>query len=241
MLIGLLPTAAFAEDSAEEPPVCSCETACTAESMNTDCPVCGAEDALPEDCAMCAQPADDAAVQPEGEVSDPQPETALTALICGSETVTEVSTADELTAAIADSNVSTVRLAGDISISSSLTILRKVTLDLNGYVLKMTGSGSVIILDNKSGITGDLTLIDSNPTAEHKFKVNGAEPWVLDDSGTETVYGGIITGGTGSRIFFSNGVGGGGVIIGSGALTMNGGNIVGCIANRGGGLFLSDG
>ena len=36
-------------------------------------------------------------------------------------------------------------------------------------------------------------------------------------------------------------MGGGGVIIGSGALTMNGGNIVGCIANRGGGLFLSDG
>ena len=105
----------------------------------------------------------------------------------------------------------------------------------------MTGSGSVIILDNKSGITGDLTLIDSNPTAEHKFKVNGAEPWVLDNSGTETVYGGIITGGTGSRIFFSNGVEGGGVIIGSGALTMNGGNIVGCIANEGGGLFLSDG
>ena len=241
MLIGLLPTAAFAEDSAEEPPVCSCETACMAEAMNADCPICGVEGALPENCAKCAQPADDAAVQPEGEVSDPQPETALTALIGGSETVTEVSTADELTAAIADSNVSTVRLAGDISISSSLTVLRKVTLDLNGYVLKMTGSGSVIILDNKSSITGDLTLIDSNPTAEHKFKVNGAEPWVLDDSGTETVYGGIITGGTGSRIFFSNGVGGGGVIIGSGALTMNGGNIVGCIANRGGGLFLSDG
>ena len=31
MLIGLLPTAAFAEGSAEEPPGCSCETACTAE------------------------------------------------------------------------------------------------------------------------------------------------------------------------------------------------------------------
>ena len=28
----------------------------------------------PENCAKCAQPADDAAVQPEGEVSDPQPE-----------------------------------------------------------------------------------------------------------------------------------------------------------------------
>ena len=157
------------------------------------------------------------------------------------ETNRKVETEQELVDALADSSVDIITLKNDIAIGTTLTVLRKVTLDLNGYVLKMTGSGSVIILDNKSGITGDLTLIDSNPTAEHKFKVNGVEPWVLDDSGTETVYGGIITGGTGSRIFFSNGVGGGGVIIGSGALTMNGGNIVGCIANRGGGLFLSDG
>ena len=157
------------------------------------------------------------------------------------ETNRKVETEQELVAALADGTADVIRLTKDIDISNSLTILRKVTLDLNGHVLKMTGSGSVIILDNKSGTTGDLTLIDSNPTAEHKFKVNGAEPWVLDDSGTETVYGGIITGGTGSRIFFSNGVEGGGVIIGSGALTMNGGNIVGCIANEGGGLFLSDG
>ena len=256
MLLCLMPTAAFAEESTETPPVCSCETACTTESMNTDCPVCGAEGASAENCAKYIKPADDAAAQPEekvsdpqpeGKVSDPQPETALMALIGEGETptasgaVTDVSTADELTAAIADVKFDTVKLTTDISISTSLTVLRKVTLDLNGYVLKMTGSGSVIILDNKSGITGDLTLIDSNPTAEHKFKVNGVEPWVLDDSGTETVYGGIITGGTGSRIFFSNGVEGGGVIIGSGALTMNGGNIVGCIANDGGGLFLSDG
>ena len=157
------------------------------------------------------------------------------------ETNRKVETEQELVAALADGTADVIRLTKDIDISNSLTILRKVTLDLNGHVLKMTGSGSVIILDNKSGTTGDLTLIDSNPTAEHKFKVNGVEPWVLDDSGTETVYGGIITGGTGSRIFFSNGVEGGGVIIGSGALTMNGGNIVGCIANEGGGLFLSDG
>lgn len=157
------------------------------------------------------------------------------------ETNRKVETEQELVDALADSSVDIITLKNDIAIGTTLTILRKVTLDLNGYVLKMTGSGSVIILDNKSGTTGDLTLIDSNPTAEHKFKVNGAEPWVLDDSGTETVYGGIITGGTGSRIFFSNGVEGGGVIIGSGALTMNGGNIVGCIANEGGGLFLSDG
>ena len=157
------------------------------------------------------------------------------------ETNRKVETEQELVDALADSSVDIITLKNDIAIGTTLTVLRKVTLDLNGYVLKMTGSGSVIILDNKSGITGDLTLIDSNPTAEHKFKVNGVEPWVLDDSGTETIYGGIITGGTGSRIFFSNWVEGGGVIIGSGALTMNGGNIVGCIANNGGGLFLSDG
>ena len=163
-----------------------------------------------------------------------------TTAFAAGETNRKVETEQELVDALADSSVDIITLKNDIAIGTTLTLLRKVTLDLNGYVLKMTGSGSVIILDNKSGITGDLTLIDSNPTAEHKFKVNGAEPWVLDDSGTETVYGGIITGGTGSRIFFSNGVEGG-VIIGSGALTMNGGNIVGCIANEGGGLFLSDG
>lgn len=164
-----------------------------------------------------------------------------TTAFAAGETNRKVETEQELVDALADSSVDIITLKNDIAIGTTLTVLRKVTLDLNGYVLKMTGSGSVIILDNKSGITGDLTLIDSNPTAEHKFKVNGVEPWVLDDSGTETVYGGIITGGTGSRIFFSNGVEGGGVIIGSGALTMNGGNIVGCIANDGGGLFLSDG
>ena len=164
-----------------------------------------------------------------------------TTAFAAGETSRKVETEQELVDALADSNVDIITLKNDIAIGTTLTVLRKVTLDLNGYVLKMTGSGSVIILDNKSGITGDLTLIDSNPTAEHKFKVNGVEPWVLDDSGTETVYGGIITGGTGSRIFFSNGVEGGGVIIGSGALTMNGGNIVGCIAENGGGLFLSDG
>ena len=52
MLIGLLPTAAFAEDSAEEPPVCSCETACTADNMNKECPVCGAENAIPQNCGQ---------------------------------------------------------------------------------------------------------------------------------------------------------------------------------------------
>ena len=52
MVLTLLPTAAFAEESTETPPVCSCETACTAENMNTECPVCGAENAIPQNCGQ---------------------------------------------------------------------------------------------------------------------------------------------------------------------------------------------
>ena len=51
MVLTLLPTAAFAEGSTEESPVCTCETVCTAETMNTECSVCGADGALPESCA----------------------------------------------------------------------------------------------------------------------------------------------------------------------------------------------
>ena len=242
--------AAQLKDSADNPPVCSCETACTAESMNTDCLVCGAEGALPENCAKCAQPADDAAAQPEGEVSDPQPEAALTALSgegvtpAAGETVKEVRTADELTAAIADSSVDTVKLAGDISISTSLTVTRTVTLDLNGHVLKYVSAnkGSVIMVENG----GQLTIEDSNTSnLSHRFKPNG-KLWVLDEtSGAETVTGGVITGGTGKLIQFGSGkyvydayYGGGVYIAPGGQLTMTGGNIVGCSAEFGGGICI---
>ena len=282
MVLCLVPTTAFAESETEEPPVCSCETACTAEAMNADCPICGAEGALPENCAKCAQPADDAAVQPEGEVSDPQPEgevsdpqpegevsdpqpegevsdpqpegkvsdpqpkTALTSLIGGSETpaasgaVTDVSTAADLTAAIANPDVNTVRLAANISISSSLTVNRTVTLDLNGHVLKYesANNGSVIVVEG----SGNLTLTDSNTAAEHKFMPNG-KLWVLDDaSGTEAVTGGVITGGTGTDISTFGGTtwycGGGALIKNGGSLTMRGGNIIGCSAECGGGVCI---
>ena len=214
----LVPTTAFAESETEEPPVCTCETACTAEAMNADCPICGVEGALPENCVKCAQPADDAAVQPEGEVSDPQPETALTALIGGNETAKEVSNESELTAAIADSTVGTVKLAGDISISSSLTVNRTVTLDLNGHVLKYESAnkGSVIVVENG----GQLTIEDSNTSnLSHKFMPNG-KLWVLDEaSGTVNCGGGVY-------------------IAPGGQLTMTGGNIIGCSAEFGGGVCI---
>ena len=275
MLLCLMPTAAFAEGSTETSPVCSCETACTAESMNTDCPVCGAEDALPEDCAKCARPADDAAAQPEGEVSGPQPETALTALIGGSETATEVSTAEELTAAIADSSVKTVKLAADINISSSLTVTRTVTLDLNGHVLQMTGNDRDPVIEvkkNSSGVgIGNLTLTDSASNTAHKFTPNADGLWVLnEENGTKTVNGGVITGSkemgiwvegvhdptltqkpaeadcahlimTGGNIVGCAAATGGGVFAGFYAyFTMTGGSIRGCVAKAGGGVCLTN-
>ena len=246
MVLCLVPLAAFAEESTETPPECSCETACTAESMNTDCPVCGAEGALPENCAQCAQPADDAAAQPEGEVSDPQPEkevsdpqpeTALTTLIGGNDTLKEVNSESELTNAIADSTVGTVKLAANIDIGSSLTVNRAVTLDLNGKVLQMTGSGSVIKVES----SGNLTLTDSNTAAEHKFMPGTNGLWVLNEaSGTEIVTGGVITGGTGYpfQLYSTVNCGGGVYIAPDGQLTMTGGNIIGCSAEYGGGVCI---
>ena len=68
MVLCLVPTTAFAEDSMEETPVCTCEIACTEETMNTECPVCGADGALAENCGKYAEPAAEGeASQPEGE------------------------------------------------------------------------------------------------------------------------------------------------------------------------------
>ena len=229
MLLCLMPTAAFAE---ETPPVCSCETACTAENMNTACPVCGAEGALPENCA-------------KHEVSDPQPEAALTELIGGNATERNVSSESELTAAIAGGNFDTVRLTGDISISNTLTVKRTVTLDLNGHVLKYQNDsqrGSVIVVENG----GQLTIEDSNTNKlSHKFKQNG-NLWVLDETnGTETVLGGVITGGTGTDLSTYGRTtwycGGGALIKIGGSLTMTGGNIIGCSAECGGGVCVDSG
>ena len=248
MALCLVPTTAFAESETEETPVCTCETACTAEAMNADCPICGVEGALPENCAKCAQPADGAAVQPEGEVSDPQPEAALTAMSgegvtpAAGETVRDVRTADELTKAIADSSVNTVKLTTDIDISNTLTVNRTVTLDLNGHVLQYKNDevhGSPLAVEDGA----HLTIKDSGSNATHKFAPNSDGLWVLDETnGTETVYGGVITGGTGYPIQFGSGYTayyGGAVYIKSGGkLTMEGGNIVGCSAVYGGGVYV---
>ena len=220
MVLCLVPTTAFAESETEEPPVCSCETACTAEAMNADCPICGAEGALPENCAKCAQPADDAAVQPEGKVSDPQPETALTSLIGGNETAKDVSTAEELTAAIADVNFDTVRLTGDISISSTLTVNRTVTLDLNGYALTVGGTELDIFSVDENG---NLTVKDSGTGG----KIDGQ-----NKNCGFCIYGGVLTLESGTITNCTTDGDGGAVDISDGGkFEMSGGAITNCKAS----------
>ena len=153
--------------------------------------------------------------------------------------VKEVATADELTDALADSSISIITLKDDVEISSTLTVNRTVTLDLNGNVLKMTGSDSVI----KVEADGDLTIADSTPNKVHKFNPNytdmwGCGLWKLDkDTGTEIVSGGVITGGGGD---FAHSDGGGVLVNVGGKLTMTGGSIVGCSAGGlGGGVHLA--
>lgn len=118
-------------------------------------------------------------------------------------------------------NSGTYYLCNNVNLTQTLVIRGNVTLDLNGFVLKITGSGSVIKIES-----GTLTLVDSHPAAIHKFVKNTDDLWMLDESqGAGIVRGGIITGGNAG---YNDG---GGVYVCPGAgLVMRGGSIVGCVA-----------
>lgn len=141
----------------------------------------------------------------------------------------EVSMKDALTSALGDSNISKITLKQDIAISDTLTVNRAVTLDLNGFVLRMTKEGSVIKVEQG----GELTIADSDTDKAHKFVQSTGGLWVLVDDSSKTVYGGIITGGNAQK-------GGGVYVAPGGKLNMTGGSIVGCQAKFGGGVYLDN-
>ena len=142
------------------------------------------------------------------------------------------------------------KLIADITIDRSIVIKKEksVTLDLNGFVLQYKNDstkGSVIKVE--SG--GHLTIQDSNTgSLSHKFTPNSDGLWVLDENGSETVTGGVITGGTGYQYQkthptgerYTDEVGGGVCVKSGGKLTMEGGNIVGCTTayGKGGGVYV---
>ena len=127
--------------------------------------------------------------------------------------------------------------AANFVITAPIVVTGNVTLDLNGYALKLEGSGSVIRVEN--GAT--LTLVDSKPNAVNKFSVAETTGlWQQDAAGTKVIKGGAITGGTGTGEA-GNTCGGGIYVRKGGTLLMRGGNIVGCTARQGGGVHVEDG
>ena len=127
--------------------------------------------------------------------------------------------------------------AANFVITAPIVVTGKVTLDLNGYALKLEGSGSVIRVEN--GAT--LTLVDSKPNAVNKFSVTETTGlWQQDAAGTKVINGGAITGGTGTGEA-GNTCGGGIYVRKGGTLLMRGGNIVGCTAREGGGVHVEAG
>ena len=149
-------------------------------------------------------------------------------------TFLEVADSKNLSDALA-SDAAVIRLTGDIEITAFMAVSRPVTIDLNGHLLKTTSGVSNLIHVTQNG---ELTLIDSNPNAIHKFdKSNALWKLAAEDAEGENIVvikGGALTGG--------NSKDGGGIYVRKGGtLLMRGGNIVGCTAREGGGVHVEDG
>lgn len=155
-------------------------------------------------------------------------------------TFREAATSNDLSDAL-NSDAAVIRLTGDIEITAFMAVSRPVTIDLNGHLLKTTSGVSNLIHVTQNG---ELTLIDSNPNAVHKFDKSNAL-WKLADGTTAEeniieVKGGAITGGS-STGEAGNTCGGGIYVRKGGTLLMRGGNIVGCTAREGGGIYVEGG
>ena len=245
MALSLLPVQALAEDAAVGEPVTKIEQAeQTGEGEEPGDPEEeqtgeGEEPGDPEEqTGEGEEPGD-----PEEEQEPGEPEEPVREFVQGEAQLT-VSTAAMAAGTAGERTVpsefdekrnagGTLTMQNDVDYGGSMSVGANLTIDLNGYVLKMTG------IKVEKGV--HLTIIDSRSDAEHKFTPNDDGLWVLDETnGTKTVKGGVIYGGSAEK-------GGGVYVAGGGTFTMTGGNIVGCMATasatfhaRGGGVFVAD-
>ena len=231
MALSLLPVQALAEDAAVGEPVTEIKQA---EQTGE-----GEEPGDPEEqTGEGEEPGD-----PEEEQEPGEPEEPVREFVQGEAQLT-VSTAAMAAGTAGERTVpsdfyealnvgGSLTMQNDVDYGKSMWVSRDLTIDLNGYVLKMTG------IKVEKGV--HLTIRDSRPDAEHKFTPNADGLWVRDETnGTKTVKGGVIYGGSAEK-------GGGVYVEGGGRFTMTGGNIVGCMATasatfhaRGGGVFVAD-
>ena len=135
----------------------------------------------------------------------------------------EVRTADDLRDKI--TNGKSVKLMADISITSTLEIAKSLTLDLNGHVLKMTGTGSVLKVSGRATLTITDSSAEGTGTITGGNAVDGGGVYI-DNNATLKMTGGCITGCHASY--------GGGGIRSSGNLYMSGAaKIEKCTSNWG--------
>ena len=120
------------------------------------------------------------------------------------------------------SNGGTVQLTEDIEISETLLVTRDVTLDLNGCVLRMRGTGSVL----KVGDRATLTITDSRPQNPHTGSYENLPA------------GGVITGGEGTDLTGIYNVGGAVFLENDTTLNLEGGTITGNNSS-GGSVFIN--
>ena len=229
MALSLLPVQALAEDAAVGEPVTEIKQA---EQIGE-----GKEPGDPEEqTGEGEEPGD-----PEEEQEPGEPEEPVREFVQGEAQLT-VSTAAMAAGTAGERTVpsdfdekrnagGTLTMQNDVDYGGSMSVGANLTIDLNGYVLKMSG------IKVEKGV--HLTIIDSRSDAEHKFTSNANGLWVLDEqNGTKIVKGGVIYGGSAEK-------GGGVYVAGGGTFTMTGGNIVGCMATasatfhaRGGGVYV---
>ena len=160
-----------------------------------------------------------AAFVTSGDVTNPLVSTVWADPIEG--TFTQVT--DETTLKAAVEKGESVILMQDIEISSRLEVKQSLTLDLNGYVLKMSGTGGVI------------RIIKYAEYAVVEVEIKDGMPGRVHTGGYAALpAGGVITGG---NAYVDNNDQGGGILLDGGStLKLAGGCITGCHASYGGGI-----
>ena len=160
-----------------------------------------------------------AAFVTSGDVTNPLVSTAWADPIEG--TFTQVT--DETTLKAAVEKGESVILMQDIEISSRLEVKQSLTLDLNGYVLKMGGTGRVIHITSSAEV--EIKDGESNRARTGEYAALPA--------------GGVITGG--NACVNQNDTGGGILLDGGCTLKLTGGCITDCRASLAGGGVASRG
>ena len=237
MVLTLLPMTALAESTAEEA-MCVCETACTAEGMNTDCPVCGAEGASPENCDQYT--AEDMSVAKAPVLLNNHVH-----CICGGTNTVGDHTAHSAveyqpwngsdSISYTDGKAY-VYLTDNATINSNLVVYGKTLyLCLNGKEYASNGTNKIKV-DNG----GHLVLCDCGESGVIKCATDG---WggmgIYIEAGTADIFGGKLTGGKAT----GNDGGGGAILVANNTCTLNiyGGEMSNNDGNNFGGAVLAFG